>query len=64
MHAPLYSNGKFQAPVHRVAAKHAYDRYSLVSFWAPNYDTLLPNPKTEPKYVLSGEYYMMRNNMI
>ena len=48
----------------RVNAKHKYERISLVSFWAPNYETLLPDPKAVTKNVFCGEYYMKRNNMI
>ena len=59
-----FSDGKFQAPVHRVDAKHESKRISLVSFWAPNYETLLPDPNAATKNILSGEYYLMRNNML
>jgi isopenicillin N synthase-like dioxygenase len=59
-----FSQGKFRPPVHRVDARHKRDRYSLVSFWAPNYDTILPDPNVNSKKVISGEYYLKRNNMI
>ena len=59
-----FSNGRFRPPVHRVDAKHDRDRYSLVSFWAPNFETLLPESNVPSKNVLSGEYYLKRNNMI
>ena len=59
-----FSKGKFKPPVHRVDARHRHDRYSLVSFWAPNYETILPDPKASSKNVISGEYYLKRNNMI
>lgn len=59
-----FSKGKFRPPVHRVDAQHKRDRYSLVSFWAPNYDTLLPDPNVTSKNVISGEYYLKRCNMI
>ena len=59
-----FSNGKFRAPVHRVDAKHKNKRISLVSFWAPNYETLLPDPQAKSKRIFAGEYYMSRNNMI
>ena len=53
------TGGRFRAPVHRVQAQHAFDRCSLVSFWAPDYDTLLPDPKHGS--ILTGEYYLKRN---
>ena len=59
-----FSDGKFQATVHRVDAKHESKRISLVSFWAPNYDTLLPDLNAVSKNIFSGEYYLMRNNMV
>ena len=59
-----FSKGRFKPPVHRVQAIHKKDRYSLVSFWAPNYETHLPDPNVSSKHVLSGEYYLMRNNMV
>ena len=58
------SHGKFKAPVHRVNAKHDQARISLVSFWAPNYETLLPDPNAKSGRILAGEYYLSRNNMI
>ena len=59
-----FSKGRFKPPLHRVQAMHKKDRYSLVSFWAPNYETRLPDSNTPSKHVLSGEYYLMRNNMV
>ena len=59
-----FSRGKFRPPVHRVDGRHKRDRYSLVSFWAPNYETILPDPNAASKNVISGEYYLRRNNMI
>lgn len=56
------SGGRFKAPVHRVQAASDFRRYSIVSFWAPNYDTLLPDP--EHGHILTGEYYLKRNGFL
>eukprot|EP00746_Dinoflagellata_sp_MGD_P139926 gnl/MRDRNA2_/MRDRNA2_73269_c0_seq2.p1 gnl/MRDRNA2_/MRDRNA2_73269_c0~~gnl/MRDRNA2_/MRDRNA2_73269_c0_seq2.p1 ORF type:complete len:160 (-),score=23.60 gnl/MRDRNA2_/MRDRNA2_73269_c0_seq2:330-785(-) len=58
------SEGRFKASVHRVRAKNDFERYSLVSFWAPNYDALLPDPDLPYGKVLVGEHYLKRNNII
>lgn len=55
------SGGKFKAPVHRVQAHNEFERYSLVSFWAPNYDVYIPDPDMPLGKVLTGEHYLNRN---
>ena len=57
-----FSNGSLPAPVHRVKANNAEERYSLVSFWAPNFETILPSLEAKTGSLLSGEYYLKRNN--
>lgn len=60
----------YKAPVHRVRANtNERERYSLVSFWGPNYEFLLPD--RDPEYadrndmcVLAGEYYLARNAIL
>ena len=53
------SDNRFKAPVHRVRTNtNRLDRYSLVSFWGPNYDYVLPD---KDGCVLTGEYYLKRN---
>ena len=37
-------------------------RYSLVSFWAPNYDYVLPD--SADRRILAGEYYLRRNGFV
>jgi len=59
-----FSNGRLKPPVHRVLAKNARERYSLVCFSAPNYETLLPDPIASTGKVLCGEFYLKRNAMI
>ena len=39
-----------------------YKRYSLVSFWAPNYDYVLPD--SADRRILAGEYYLRRNDIV
>eukprot|EP00746_Dinoflagellata_sp_MGD_P041657 gnl/MRDRNA2_/MRDRNA2_20072_c0_seq1.p1 gnl/MRDRNA2_/MRDRNA2_20072_c0~~gnl/MRDRNA2_/MRDRNA2_20072_c0_seq1.p1 ORF type:complete len:446 (+),score=97.76 gnl/MRDRNA2_/MRDRNA2_20072_c0_seq1:85-1422(+) len=58
------SAGQFKTPVHRVQAKNDFPRYSLISFWAPNYDVLLPDPDLPYGKVLAGEHYCKRNHLI
>lgn len=58
------SDGKFKAPVHRVLAHSDSPRYSLISFWAPDYEFLLPDPEAPCGKVLVGEHYLRRNAMI
>eukprot|EP00929_Paragymnodinium_shiwhaense_P088205 TRINITY_DN48469_c0_g1_i2.p1 TRINITY_DN48469_c0_g1~~TRINITY_DN48469_c0_g1_i2.p1 ORF type:complete len:446 (-),score=30.94 TRINITY_DN48469_c0_g1_i2:481-1818(-) len=61
------SRNRFKAPVHRVRANAAqHERYSLVSFWGPNYDYLLPDraQSGEERNVLAGEYYLKRNSIL
>ena len=59
-----FSDGRFRAPVHRVVARNQWERYSLVSFWAPNYETLLPEKNVASKHIFCGEHYLIRNNII
>ena len=59
-----FSNGRFRAPVHRVVARNQCERYSLVSFWAPNYETLLPDNNVASKHIFCGEHYLIRNNIV
>lgn len=56
------SNGRFAAPVHRVAGVSASERYSLVSFWAANYNTPLPDPIKGKVPV--GEHYLLRSQLM
>lgn len=57
------SFNRLKAPVHRVRPNTStYDRYSLVSFWGPNYDYLLPD--RDGTKVLTGEYYLGRNHLL
>lgn len=58
------SGGRFKAAVHRVDATRDFDRHSLVSFWAPNYDVMLPDPTQPCGHVLCGEYYLQRNGFL
>lgn len=58
------SGGELKAPVHRVQAAGAFERHSLVSFWAPNYDVMLPDPTRAGGQVLAGEYYLERNGFL
>lgn len=58
------SGGRFKAPVHRVMAKNDFERYSLVSFWAPNFDLILPDTEAPFGKVLSGEHYLKRNGLL
>jgi isopenicillin N synthase-like dioxygenase len=67
------SGGRFKAPVHRVRANtEGQERYSLVSFWGPNYEFLLPNnggglgkgAKSSNAGVLAGEYYLRRSALL
>ena len=53
------TGGRFRAPVHRVQAQNEFERCSLVSFWAPDYDAWLPDP--DHGSILVGEYYLKRN---
>jgi len=59
-----FSNGRLKPPVHRVLAKNTRERYSLVCFSAPNYETFLPDPRASTGKVLCGEFYLKRNAMI
>lgn len=66
------SHGRLKPPVHRVnniiADKNNedknFDRYSLVSFWGPNYEYPIPDPHVPAGEILSGEYYLKRNNLL
>eukprot|EP00927_Polykrikos_kofoidii_P086906 TRINITY_DN9875_c2_g1_i1.p1 TRINITY_DN9875_c2_g1~~TRINITY_DN9875_c2_g1_i1.p1 ORF type:complete len:472 (+),score=77.18 TRINITY_DN9875_c2_g1_i1:74-1489(+) len=58
------SQGRAKAPVHRVLAKNDFERYSLISFWAPNYDMLLPDPDLPYGRVPAGEHYLKRTGFI
>lgn len=58
------SQRSLKAPVHRVRAQNDFERYSLISFWAPNYDVLLPDPDLPCGKVLAGEHYLKRNNFV
>jgi len=55
------SGGRLKAPVHRVLARNDFERYSLVSFWAPNYDVVLPDSEHVGGWVTAGEHYLRRN---
>ena len=59
------SGGKFlKAPVHRVRANtERQERYSLVGFWGPNYEYLIPDGEDGEK-ILTGEYYLKRNALL
>ena len=59
-----FSGGRFKPPVHRVPAQNSEERYSLVSFWAPDYATPLPDPDVPTAKILCGEYYLKRNNIM
>ena len=52
------SGGRFKAPVHRVDDTREFDRHSLVSFWAPNYDFMLPDPTRPGGKVLCGNGFL------
>jgi len=58
------SNGCFKAPVHRVRAKSDFHRYSLISFWAPDFNVLLPDPHLPCGKVPVGEHYLKRNGLV
>ena len=59
------SGGRFRPPVHRVAGSNPFERYSLVSFWAPNYDVALPGDlEGRAPVVPVGEHYLERNGML
>lgn len=57
------SQGLFKAPVHRVR-NTAFERYSLVSFWGPNYEVMIPDPNAPCGKVLAGEHYLKRNAFV
>jgi len=57
------SGGMLKAPVHRVLAHNDFERYSLVSFWAPNYDAVLPDSEHDGGWVAAGEHYLRRNGL-
>jgi len=58
------SGGRLRAPVHRVLARNPFERYSLVSFWAPNYDVVLPDSEHVGGWVAAGEHYLRRNGFL
>ena len=58
------SHGKLRPPVHRVQERNSKERYSLINFCAPNYETLMPDPENPDRFILSGEYYLKRNKFL
>lgn len=58
------SSGRLKAPLHRVIASNIeHHRYTLICFWAPNYDVELPALR-ESGPVLAGEHYLKRQQML
>ena len=59
-----WSGGRLKAPLHRVIANNVkHNRYTLISFWAPNYDVELP-ALGESGPILAGKHYMKREKML